>query len=76
MIVSLQNAAVPKLDLVPGGGPTSPAEGFETAFADDPGEQRLPLLETWHVALESYLRVRSSPPTRVSATTRASGGPP
>jgi hypothetical protein len=42
------------------GRPARP-RGFEIAFADDTGEQRLSLLETWHDALESCLRVRSFP---------------
>jgi hypothetical protein len=44
---------VPKLDLVPGGAPSVSAEWFEVAFADEDGEQRLPLAEAWSVPFES-----------------------
>jgi hypothetical protein len=56
-----QNADVPKLDLVPGGTPAGPADGFEVAFADEDGEHRLPLLNTVPVAFESCQPVREFP---------------
>ncbi|CRK55295.1 hypothetical protein [Alloactinosynnema sp. L-07] len=52
---------MPKLDLVPGGAPAWPDEGFEVAFADEDGEQRLGLTEAWSVPFEVCLPVREFP---------------
>jgi hypothetical protein len=52
---------VPKLDLVPGGAAGPPGAGFRVAFADEAGEQLLPLTEAWSVPFESCLPVRGFP---------------
>ncbi|WP_214367032.1 TnsA-like heteromeric transposase endonuclease subunit [Pseudonocardia sp. H11422] len=52
---------MPKLDLVPGGAPAASAERFGVAFANQDGEQRLPLAEAWSVPFESCLPVRGFP---------------
>jgi hypothetical protein len=52
---------VRKFDLVPGGVPLTLGGECEVAFADEYGEQRLPLTEVWSVPFESCLPVRRFP---------------
>jgi hypothetical protein len=52
---------VPKLDLLPGGAPAGPVDGFEVAFADDDGEHRLSLVDALPVEFESCRPARSFP---------------
>lgn len=49
---------MPSLDLVPGGAPSLLVERFETAYADERGEQRVPLTEAWSVPYEVCTPVR------------------
>jgi hypothetical protein len=52
---------VPKLDLVPGGAPSSPMERFELVYAGERGEQRVRLTEALLVPFESCAPVRGFP---------------
>jgi hypothetical protein len=53
---------VRKLDLVASGAAAgAPIERSEVAFADEDGEQRLPLTEAWSVPFESCRPVRGFP---------------
>lgn len=49
------------LILPPGGAPSSLVERFEIAYADDHGEQRVPLTEAWAVPFEACTPVRGFP---------------
>jgi hypothetical protein len=46
---------------VAGGAPAPLTERFEVAFADEDGQQRLPLAEAWSMPFESCLPVRGFP---------------
>lgn len=52
---------MPTLDLIPGGAPSSLVERFEIAYADERGEQRIPLTEAWSVPFEACTPVRGFP---------------
>ncbi|GAA2681470.1 MULTISPECIES: TnsA-like heteromeric transposase endonuclease subunit [Actinosynnema] len=52
---------MPTLDLVSGGARASLAERFELAYADERGEQRVPLTESWSLSFEDYMPVRGFP---------------
>jgi len=55
------NAAVPRLDLVAGGGPAVLADRFDVSFVDEDGEQRRQLTDAWSVPFETCLPVRGFP---------------
>ena len=52
---------MPTLDHFPGGAPQTLAERFELAYADEGGEQRVPLTEAWSVPFEACAPVRGFP---------------
>lgn len=52
---------MPTLDLVPGGASLALVERFELAYADERGEQRIPLTEAWSVPFEACTPVRGFP---------------